>query len=255
MPCVPKSEVVVNVAHKTLSTEYGTEEECLKAAKEGACCVSLRCFVGPKCLCDKSGGTYFGDGTTCQSPMSAPNLNFQGIRNDDLRCCWKLAQNCTSPKPVSRVVRIDDEAGAISQGTCVGNISGSYGVTLQPISSYGIQECGSYAGIADVAVSCWQYQYVSGKAAIILSVVFSIISGEPVWRAAINTATGIGSYAPDGENQLATGFGGPPCTNASYWNPATGCYSGTAKLYRYTGASGACSNKWSQIGSVSIGNE
>jgi hypothetical protein len=254
MPCIKKTQTSASNAYNTLSQEYGTEEECLKAAKEGACCVSLRCFVGPKCLCDKSGGTYFGDGTTCQTPMTQGN--FQGIRNDDLRCCWELAQGCTSPKPVVRVVTVTDTAGAISQGTCVANASGSWGVTLQePSVLYGIQDCGAYAGIADIAVPCWQYQFVSGKAAIILSVVFSIISGQPRWRASINTATQIGSYAPDGANQLVTGYGGAPCANANYWSPASGCYSGTATLYKYIGGSGACSNKWSVVGTVSVGNE
>lgn len=49
---------------------YATEEECLNACKEGACCdisdpQDPFCYIVPQCVCLQDGNTFLGVGTAC----------------------------------------------------------------------------------------------------------------------------------------------------------------------------------------------
>jgi hypothetical protein len=250
MVCVKK--LAVGVTQQTFAGEYATERECLEKCKMGACCVNLTCSVVPSCACARAGGVFFGEGESCPGGASPYFRN-------DLLCCYPLREGCNGAAPSVRVMTVTDSVGAINQGQCVVNISGSYGARLQPPSQlYGLQDCGTYGGLGSVSASCWQLQYGTGNygvAPLVFSAVFSIIRGQASWRATIDTADRTGTFATDGQNQLATGYGGPPCTDANFWSPAAGCYSGSATLYRYRGgsSSSSCASKWTSVGTVTIG--
>jgi hypothetical protein len=243
MACVKKSEG----SGQSFPGGYATEQECLEKCKMGACCLGLRCAVVPSCACAKAGGTFLGEGTTCSRSTQK-----QFLRND-FTCCYPFLQGCQSATPVTLALAVTDTFDAVRQGDCRVNISGIFSVTLEPDSN--ATDCGVYYGTPSVPAICYQLQFQSGVAPLVLSAVFSIVSGQPKWRATIETTSVSGSYSPNGQNILATGFGGPPCTTATEWSPAGGCYSGGAGLYRFVGgSSGApCASRWVSVGSVTIG--
>jgi hypothetical protein len=66
MPCFSEDEVPDDYLEKG-SGSFDTEEECLEACAEGACCkADGRCIITAKCECDTDAGDYFiGVGETC----------------------------------------------------------------------------------------------------------------------------------------------------------------------------------------------
>jgi hypothetical protein len=71
MPCVqvsPGATPLYLGVHSFSSGPHATEEDCLNACKEGACCNGTTCAIRPKCECDAFGYTFKGFGTKC-SPI------------------------------------------------------------------------------------------------------------------------------------------------------------------------------------------
>jgi hypothetical protein len=71
MPCVqvsPGATPLYLGVHSFTSGPHATEEDCLNACKEGACCNGTTCAIRPKCECDAFGYTFKGFGTKC-SPI------------------------------------------------------------------------------------------------------------------------------------------------------------------------------------------
>ena len=68
MPCFSEDEVPDDYLEKG-SGSFDTEEECLDACGEGACCkADGRCIITAKCECDTDAGDYFiGVGETCEA--------------------------------------------------------------------------------------------------------------------------------------------------------------------------------------------
>lgn len=68
MPCFSDDEVPDDYLEKG-SGSFDTEEECLDACGEGACCkADGRCIITAKCECETDAGDYFiGVGETCEA--------------------------------------------------------------------------------------------------------------------------------------------------------------------------------------------
>jgi len=60
---------------------YASQQECLDACKEGACCDGTSCSVKPQCQCQGTGQTFQGAGTTCGTSTGA--------------CCYKTSGGAT----------------------------------------------------------------------------------------------------------------------------------------------------------------
>ena len=88
MPCVqvsPGATPLYLGVHSFSSGPHATEEDCLNACKEGACCNGTTCAIRPKCECDAFGYTFKGFGTKC-SPNPCQDLCL---------CSNPATQNCT----------------------------------------------------------------------------------------------------------------------------------------------------------------
>lgn len=85
MPCrqVPTFNGVDGVG-KPDGSGFDTQEECLEACQEGACCKDSVCTIKPQCQCQGVGMTFQGIGTTC---------NQEGTLG---RCCFYNRQKATS---------------------------------------------------------------------------------------------------------------------------------------------------------------
>ena len=75
MPCRKISDGGQGSA--TATSTYATEEECLQACGDGACCETslgmTGCTVKPKCKCTGTGKVFLGVGTTCTpNPCADP---------------------------------------------------------------------------------------------------------------------------------------------------------------------------------------
>jgi len=64
MPCYQSPNFPTGFT-TTGRTAYATQEDCLNACKDGACCEGTTCSVKAQCQCQGSGQTFQGVGTTC----------------------------------------------------------------------------------------------------------------------------------------------------------------------------------------------
>lgn len=64
----------------TGKTSYASQQECLNACKEGACCTDTTCSVVAQCQCQGAGQTFNGVGTTCSpNPCICEETRSYGI--------------------------------------------------------------------------------------------------------------------------------------------------------------------------------
>lgn len=69
MPCYKTGDTVPNFHVGAIGQTYATEEDCLDACAEGACCeTDGTCSIKPQCECDTDNGAVFaGVGETCEA--------------------------------------------------------------------------------------------------------------------------------------------------------------------------------------------
>lgn len=74
MPCYKTGDPVPDF-HGTGGQSFATEEDCLDACAEGACCeIDGTCNIKPQCECDTDNGAVFkGVGETCD-PALCPSI-------------------------------------------------------------------------------------------------------------------------------------------------------------------------------------
>lgn len=218
----------------------------------GACCLGLKCAVVPACACAKAGGHFFGIGTTCGRAM--PESHYQ-LKND-IACCYQLAQGCVSGRPTQLVITISDTVGLTKQNQCIGNITGSYTLTLKQDQGFTyIPNCGEYIGRGTATVPCMTIDpplHAEGTVSFVADLVFSVVNSSPRWYAVIQATGQPGSWSPNGTGTFVTGNGAPPCSVAEEWSAAQGCYSGTTQLYRYVSASSVCASRYVPAGTITV---
>jgi hypothetical protein len=89
MPCYQSTNLPAG-GSTTGRIAYATEQECLEACKEGACCTGTTCSVRPQCQCQGAGQTFKGIGTTCTPNPCVGPCCVAGV------CSLKTVAECAS---------------------------------------------------------------------------------------------------------------------------------------------------------------
>jgi hypothetical protein len=96
MPCYQSTNLPAG-GSTTGRTAYATEQECLEACKEGACCQGTTCSVRPQCQCQGTGQTFHGVGTTCNpSPCCQDSAVAVLVTVSGYRDCLATGQRITA---------------------------------------------------------------------------------------------------------------------------------------------------------------
>lgn len=66
MPCYESNNLPAGVSGEGRFL-WGSEEGCLGACQEGACCAGSECTIKPQCKCAEPGMVFFGVGKSCKS--------------------------------------------------------------------------------------------------------------------------------------------------------------------------------------------
>ncbi len=141
MPCVqisPGATPLYLGVHSFSSGPHATEEDCLNACKEGACCEGTTCSTKPQCQCQGAGQVFRGIGTTCKTCFFC----LSGCPPDS------LTLSVTAERYVRRVM------GRVSF-----NLTGPAGVGVGMVSLFpGDQYAGEFV-MARVSPTVYEYVY------------------------------------------------------------------------------------------------